>query len=174
MKKTCKKCQKLLGFDQFHKKLGKPIAICKTCVAPMQREYYLKNRDKKLKRAREYRNKHRERINFLQRKRLRENLLARRENISKLLMRNYGINLEFKEKLLEFQRGRCDICDCVLKNTSSAFVDHDHDTGFIRGLLCKHCNSAIGLLKEDYQIMKRAIEYIDENQSDRNGPLDNL
>lgn len=39
-------------------------------------------------------------------------------------------------------------------------VDHDHATGRIRGLLCSHCNKAIGLFQENPEFMKAAIEYL--------------
>ena len=39
-------------------------------------------------------------------------------------------------------------------------VDHNHDTGEVRGLLCRKCNSAIGLLNEDPTVLFRAIDYI--------------
>ncbi len=40
-------------------------------------------------------------------------------------------------------------------------VDHDHTTGEVRGLLCHNCNRAIGLLREDPERLRRAIEYLE-------------
>jgi len=39
-------------------------------------------------------------------------------------------------------------------------VDHCHDTNKVRGLLCKNCNTAIGLLKENLETMTKALEYV--------------
>jgi len=59
------------------------------------------------------------------------------------------------------QDGLCAICR--LECSKSLAVDHDHKTGKIRGLLCKKCNMALGLLKDDIQLMSRAIEYLTSN-----------
>lgn len=49
------------------------------------------------------------------------------------------------------------ICKESLENPC---IDHDHSTDFVRGLLCNNCNSAIGLLKEDMNIINNAIKYL--------------
>ena len=42
----------------------------------------------------------------------------------------------------------------------SLHIDHDHKTGKVRGLLCHGCNTAIGLMKDDVNILTKAIEYL--------------
>lgn len=54
------------------------------------------------------------------------------------------------------QGGKCAIC---LDRDASA-VDHNHDTGQVRALLCHQCNSAIGLLQEDAAIIRRAGQFV--------------
>lgn len=56
--------------------------------------------------------------------------------------RKFGISTEIYEKMLEEQGGVCDICKRPPKNNRLS-VDHDHDTGAIRGLLCPPCNRSI-------------------------------
>lgn len=77
------------------------------------------------------------------------------------LKRDYGISLEQYNQLLEQQEHKCNICgthrDEFKKDLA---VDHCHDTGIVRGLLCKNCNTGIGNFKDDIDIMKKAIEYI--------------
>jgi hypothetical protein len=77
----------------------------------------------------------------------------------------YGLSLEEYDAMLKAQDGLCAICgggEETLRNGRKWHlnVDHDHDTGKIRGLLCAGCNSAIGLLKENTDIMLNAIEYV--------------
>jgi hypothetical protein len=67
--------------------------------------------------------------------------------------------------LLQEQCGCCAIC---LRPGSSGLgrvglsVDHNHETGRIRGLLCDHCNHAIGAMREDVERIKRAIAYLEK------------
>lgn len=63
--------------------------------------------------------------------------------------RKYGITLDDYEQMLDAQGGVCAICrnECVRREVLS--VDHDHETGEVRGLLCHRCNTAIGLLDDD-------------------------
>lgn len=61
--------------------------------------------------------------------------------------------------LLKLQGGKCKIC-CA---AAPLHVDHCHTTGKIRGLLCNGCNSGIGFLKDDMDILARAINYLAEH-----------
>ena len=61
------------------------------------------------------------------------------------------------------QDGLCAICerhpeDGVLR------VDHDHSTGKIRGLLCRHCNLALGNMSDDVSLLRKAIAYLEKHQ----------
>lgn len=69
----------------------------------------------------------------------------------------YGITKSQFEEMKSKQDGRCAIC---LKPTQKLCVDHCHSTGRVRGLLCGHCNAAIGMFGENETTMRRAIEYL--------------
>lgn len=78
-----------------------------------------------------------------------------------------GINLTLEEfqKMGESQGWLCKICGVSQNSLNySLNVDHDHKTKKIRGLLCGKCNTGIGLLKENIEILKSAILYL-ENSS---------
>lgn len=75
------------------------------------------------------------------------------------LMRSFGIGIEQFEDMVLAQQSRCGICGGYQKNKSLA-VDHDHETGKVRGLLCGSCNMGIGFLKENEQILRNAIDYL--------------
>lgn len=69
------------------------------------------------------------------------------------------------ERLLAVQGGRCAICRCTPRTRRLA-VDHDHDTGMVRGLLCKRCNhDLLGAAHDDVQILRNAVYYLDHNPS---------
>jgi hypothetical protein len=70
----------------------------------------------------------------------------------------YGITLEDYNSKLEEQEGKCAICKCTQEK--NFHVDHNHETGQVRGLLCSHCNHMIGKAKEDVQILKEGVRYL--------------
>lgn len=69
----------------------------------------------------------------------------------------YGITLDDYNKMLENQGGRCAICGSI---SGALFVDHCHKTGRVRGLLCCSCNTGIGLLKDNIDVLTNAIKYL--------------
>lgn len=77
------------------------------------------------------------------------------------LQRTYGISYAEYLTMLEAQCNGCAICGTTSTGKRKAFaVDHNHETGKVRGLLCSNCNTGIGNLREDEGIMLRAIEYL--------------
>lgn len=67
--------------------------------------------------------------------------------------------------LLKAQNKKCAICGTD-KNISGKVlcVDHDHKTGLTRGLLCTKCNLGIGYLKDDLDIIYKAVSYLEEHE----------
>jgi len=78
---------------------------------------------------------------------------------SKHLRRTYGITEDQYQMLLDAQGGVCAICG-EPPRTRRLAVDHCHKGGHVRGLLCSHCNGAIGMLKDDPVIANKAVEYL--------------
>lgn len=77
------------------------------------------------------------------------------------LRRLYGITPEDYDQMVMTQCGLCAICgepETVKKGMLA--VDHDHDTGEIRGLLCARCNSGLGLLQDDPERVTSALAYL--------------
>lgn len=80
------------------------------------------------------------------------------------LERHYGVTIEQYDVMLKEQDNRCAICGTAECSSGRNFaVDHDHETGRVRGLLCGNCNVGIGNLRDDINIMKRAIAYLEKN-----------
>lgn len=80
---------------------------------------------------------------------------------------NYGITTEEYNRLYDDQDGRCAICRQP-EDIRSLSIDHNHKTGKVRGLLCRNCNSAIGLLKDSPARVGRAYKYLKKYEdSDR-------
>lgn len=77
----------------------------------------------------------------------------------------YGITHAQYDNVLLSQNGCCAICDEPSKEGQLLCVDHNHDTGIVRGLLCKQCNFAIGLLKDSVSRLEKAKQYLNKYQS---------
>lgn len=77
----------------------------------------------------------------------------------------YGITHADYEKMLKSQKGCCTICGIHEKHCEyqRLAVDHDHDTGQVRALLCKKCNQAIGLLQDSSEFAFKAFRYLQEH-----------
>ena len=75
----------------------------------------------------------------------------------------YGITPERFEEMYEEQGHKCAICKEDFKDGTDAYVDHDHVTKWVRGLLCNNCNFAIGLLKDSVAVVNSAADYLITN-----------
>ncbi|QGZ48111.1 recombination endonuclease VII [Streptomyces sp. QHH-9511] len=73
------------------------------------------------------------------------------------LKRSYGITEAERAEMVSFQMGICTICLAA----PAVHVDHCHETGRVRGVLCFNCNSAIGKLGDDPDTLRRAISYLE-------------
>lgn len=77
----------------------------------------------------------------------------------------YGITLDDYKQMLSGQDGRCAICGS--RETKSQhkylYVDHCHKTGKVRGLLCYHCNSTLGYMRDNPETLRSAIAYLEQN-----------
>jgi hypothetical protein len=80
------------------------------------------------------------------------------------LKRTYGMTLEDYERMFEAQAGVCAICSEARPEERTLHVDHDHETGMIRGLLCFRCNNALGDFDEEYELFQRAADYLDRDE----------
>src|SRR5579883_279302 len=76
----------------------------------------------------------------------------------------HGINQETLDALRAVSKGKCKICDASIVGLRKENLDHDHKTGFIRGLLCGSCNKGLGFFKDSPELMERAIRYLAKNK----------
>ncbi|WP_107103789.1 MULTISPECIES: endonuclease VII domain-containing protein [unclassified Streptomyces] len=75
------------------------------------------------------------------------------------LKRSYGITESERDEMIASQMGVC----CICLAAPAVHVDHCHETGRVRGVLCFNCNSAIGKLGDDPDTLRRAISYLEGN-----------
>jgi hypothetical protein len=80
------------------------------------------------------------------------------------LQKKYKISLDEYNDLLQKQNFKCAICHTERCSSGKSFaVDHDHKNGKVRGLLCKNCNLGLGLFKDNIEIVKKVILYLETN-----------
>ncbi len=72
--------------------------------------------------------------------------------------KDYGMTPEQYKALEASQDGRCAICHSGSAET--LHIDHDHETGVVRGLLCNSCNVGLGHFKDSHELLAAALEYL--------------
>jgi recombination endonuclease VII len=77
------------------------------------------------------------------------------------LQRKFGISAEDYNQMLAQQNNVCAICKRPCATGKALAVDHNHETGKVRALLCKDCNVSIGLMKEDPDLLRTAANYLE-------------
>lgn len=137
IEKRCGDCQAIKPIDEFYKSANRGRdGYCKACRRR-------RDRDRAAKKV------------------LRKDPEKQRD---RKLRAQYGITLADYDAMVEAQDGACAIC--FAEETRSMYgepprlvVDHNHDTGLVRGLLCASCNGKLAAI-ENEQFMLRAKEYI--------------
>ena len=77
------------------------------------------------------------------------------------LKNNFGLTLTQYESMLIAQNGHCACCPTTpAENHRKLAVDHDHETGQVRGLLCVKCNQALGMVNESFKTLQNLAGYI--------------
>lgn len=138
--KNCSKCGIEKPVAEFSSRGGSQTHLrrswCKTCSVRVHKKWC----DENPKKVEEYRGRD-------------PWTLAKRCN-------RYGISpAEFVEAY-EAQDGKCLVCYNHISQMDSA-IDHNHKTGEFRGILCKKCNRAIGMLQDSPTVLRRAAEYLE-------------
>ena len=168
--KYCKRCDKLKNKSEFgnHKSRKDGLrGYCKECEVKSTRAWQksIINNPRKIP---DYKicfdcNINKEQIEFTRNRFNKDalNLRCKECDAIKDLERKYNFTKEQATKIYyEDKHGNCKICN--LK--SVLVVDHCHIKGHVRGLLCKHCNSMLGMAKDNIQTLQNAIEYLKETQ----------
>ena len=81
----------------------------------------------------------------------------------------YGLTEEEYKNLFVKQNNRCAICGCEFTENNKGFVDHNHKTKKVRGLLCTKCNTILGMANDNIFILENSIKYLKE--TDNIGPV---
>ena len=145
--KTCQVCNRELELFEFPR--GKQRVdgsynyrpTCKDCTVEQNLDHYHNKGGKEKQKQRSFKNN----------------------------LKKYGITPENYQELFKQQEGKCAICSSsevsVARRSYNLFVDHDHETGKVRGLLCHHCNAGLGHFRDNEETLNKAIEYLNANRT---------
>jgi hypothetical protein len=143
MKKLCNKCRIEKPLSEFYEAIDKRYGkerkihrtVCKICDRKRKNEWDARP----------------------------ESMMLKRE---KHLKSKYGISISEYESLSKKQNHQCAICKTSTPGGRyNVFqVDHSHEDGSVRGLLCCRCNMGIGYLNEDIQYFTNAIQYLEQSK----------
>lgn len=141
--KVCNKCRESKEASSFTVSRANPDGLqgtCRECAKVVYKAY----REKQKTYAEEERQKVKDRI---------------RETKYKM---KYGVDLEQFDRMREEQEYRCYICSSheVDNRHKVLYIDHDHDTGEVRKLLCSKCNQGLGLFKDSPGLLDTAATYL--------------
>ena len=130
MKKTCSKCKEYKKDNKFSKDKSTPTGLNGWCKKCVA--------EKRKSRASYYRN-----YNFV---------------------RYYGVTTQDRNNMHTEQNGKCKICKRPIYLSGAtetiACIDHSHETGEVRGLLCQDCNRGLGLFKDSKEFLLEAARYL--------------
>lgn len=137
--KTCSICREVKILEEFHRNNGSRdgrAAVCRPCAIKQVRIWEINNPEK-----------------FA---------LNQRRHIMKS---KYGITLEQYAEMLKAQNGGCSICGRKRNPPKEPLVvDHDHQSGTVRSLLCNRCNGGMGLLGDNPERLRAAADYIEHHR----------
>jgi len=154
---------------------------CTQCRVESNKKSYDINREKRIENATKWKQSNREHVNAWERadrakdpeKYRKRERFYKKQNWRKLSvhesLRKLGLtNAQFKEMNLA-QNNKCAICHKEETRIGRGgeicrlCIDHDHETGKIRALLCHDCNTGIGKFQDDIILMKKAITYLESH-----------
>lgn len=182
MLKRCGACDSVKPISEFHANRTKAdghATQCKACVGRRTAEWVAANPD----RVKAYRKTYYAETAEAQRKRARDWRIAnlpqakasaaawrdKNKNAVKASKRlaSTGFTQDLFDTCLQLQNGKCAVCGILLAELPPRQVhaDHCHASGAPRGILCHHCNTALGHLKDSIAVFEAAIRYL------RNPPL---
>ena len=160
--KRCRLCGEIWPIGEFHRAGGTRDGHrgeCRSCTKTLRRAHYEANRERYIEAARTWQRENPERTRETRRIR-NQHPDRKRKQRDAYYRRTYGISADAVDAMLDEQGGGCAICGSRPDRPASLHLDHDHLTGTLRGILCIDCNHGIGKLRDDPELLARAVGYL--------------
>lgn len=147
--RTCTTCGEAKPLDEFARDASKKDGLrgkCRACQRAYWRSWRAENAEKHRQTVRDYRQRN-------------------PRNPAEGRLRYYGLTEERFIELIAEQGGRCPICLIALDRAATSgprvpCVDHDHETGKVRGVICRPCNTGLGMFRDEIPTLLRAADYL--------------
>lgn len=128
--------------------------------------YYREHKEQHLENGRRWRANNIDKARAMARESQRRFLASQPEKAKECRRRNqfrrkYGLTVAEWEAMALLQGGKCSLCN---ETPEKLHVDHCHRSGKVRSLLCRLCNVALGHLKENPELFRKAAEYLERHQ----------
>jgi len=140
--KRCPKCGMKKRVSGFHKNRNRKDGLgcwCKKCKAIKDKKWRKLNKGLQKERSAKY---------------------YREKGCKAVARRLYGETVDF-DKMYEEQKGRCAVCNKHQSELAKRLhIDHNHETGQVRSLLCHSCNVGLGHFRHRKDLMQDAINYL--------------
>jgi hypothetical protein len=176
--KVCKTCKAEKGIEEFYKTPSGRHGSCKDCRNLKNKEYkksnpdrmlktyrawYEKNKVKHSERRKAYYVANKEKMNRNSKEWYRKNKPKAAKLMRELRLKGYGITQSQYDSMLVTQNNKCASCYRKFSTNLPPVVDHDHNLGHVRGLLCRPCNLAEGFLKT-IPAVRGLLRYMEKNE----------
>ena len=168
--KICSKCgieKSLIEFYKNRSLRDGHTGWCKGCI------YAYRQQPKVKRRAAEYGAKYRKKPEVKKRRiawkaKYNNSPEVKKRNAKRIakwwLLKNYGITPKQRQEMIVNQGGKCAICGEELDMGRNTQIDHDHDTGKIRGILCVYCNMGLGGFRDNKEYLAKATRYLERSE----------
>ena len=172
--KLCFSCVQYKPTSCFHKAKKEKDGFqyhCIDCSKKYHAKRYVEQKDKLKVQLKKYKVENKEKLEIA-------SLLWKKNNPDKVkkyqrtsnLRKNFGLSMDEYEQMVLKQNNLCAICEKAetfihhqTKEPARLAVDHCHATGKVRKLLCKNCNTALGLFKDDIAVIGNAAQYLKDH-----------
>ena len=142
----------------YKRKDGTPRSWCKECNKETAKEFYKNNPEYQRNKSKEWRDKNHEKV-------VKYRTKNKKKEHRNSIKRKYGVSIEWFDETLKNQNNKCAICKKELTwddKQNTPHVDHCHDSGIVREILCNRCNSILGICKEQEDILYNALKYLEK------------
>lgn len=163
MTKVCNVCERTKPLDQFRSRKGRTsrAGYCLDCEKQKRRSWYEANREQVMAKVKEWTRQNPDKVSAYRRTSRARRLGEEQERMRERILTGYGMSAEQYAALLESQGGTCAICERPERTGRNMPVDHCHETGQVRGLLCTSCNLGLGRFADDPTRLRAAADYLE-------------